>query len=171
VRAVLSFLALFALYYACGHFALASPWGERWAVEPWVRANVATALAAASPLGITARAEDRTIVTDRPLLDVNQGCDGLDAALIVVAAIASFPAVWPARWPGILLGCAALFALNARRIGTLLWTAVHHPAWLETLHVDVWQPLMMLAAFGLFLLWSTWLPPRFAPAGSAGKGR
>jgi exosortase/archaeosortase family protein len=157
-RAIGTFLGLFALYYVVGHFALESAWGERFVLEPWTRSNVRLALASVAPLGLEANAEGRTIITDRPLLNVNRGCDGTGAALIVIAAIAAFPARWSARWPGILVGLAGVYAINAVRIATLLWAAVHRPTWLDTLHVDVWQPAMMVFSFGLFLLWSLTLP-------------
>ena len=164
---VVSFLGLFGLYVFLGHLLLSSAWGTRLLVNPWTHGNVRCAAAVSSVVGLDARASGRDLQAGQTGLDVNKGCDGTSAALIVGGAILAFPATWRSRGLGVALGIMAVFAVNAIRIASLLLVAVRWPARLDFFHVDIWQPLMMLIAFGLFLGWGVWLAGSSAVARSA----
>ena len=55
------------------------------------------------------------------------------------------------------LGAIAVFGLNIIRLVNLVLVAVRWPDWLDFFHIYVWQTLMVILAFGVFLLWGTWL--------------
>lgn len=152
-RWVVRFLVLFAVWIGVGHVLLTIAPVERGFVEPWTAANIATAVRLAAVLGIDATAEGTQMRAGQHPLDVEKGCDGTSALVILVSAMLGFPASWRARVGGLVLGVGIVFVVNAFRLATLLWVAVHWPTRLEFFHVDLWQPAMMVVAFGTFLAW------------------
>jgi exosortase H (IPTLxxWG-CTERM-specific) len=93
-------------------------------------------------------------------VNINNGCNGVEAMLILLASIVAFPASMKARAVGLLLGALAVQALNAVRIITLYLLGAYHPRLFDLFHTAVWQIVIILAAIGFFLAWSA----RVAPA-------
>jgi exosortase H (IPTLxxWG-CTERM-specific) len=93
-------------------------------------------------------------------VNINNGCNGVEAMLILLASIVAFPASMKARAAGLLLGALAVQALNAVRIITLYLLGAYHPRLFDLFHTAVWQIVIILAAIGFFLAWSA----RVAPA-------
>jgi exosortase/archaeosortase family protein len=87
-------------------------------------------------------------------VNINNGCNGVEAMLILLACIVSFPASWRARMAGLFLGAVAVQLLNAVRIVTLYLLGAYHPRLFEIFHTAVWQIVIILAAIGFFLAWS-----------------
>jgi len=146
------FLALFGAALVAGHAVLALPPVERGFARPWTSVEVQLAAVVLGASGLPARAEagGQLVAHTGVRLDVNRGCDGLDALAILTAAILAFPAGWRARLAGLAVGALAMFVTNALRIASLMLVAVRWPQRLDFFHVDVWQPAMMLVAFALF---------------------
>ncbi len=93
-------------------------------------------------------------------VNINNGCNGVEAMLILLASIVAFPASMKARAIGLLLGALAVQALNAIRIITLYLLGAYQPRLFDLFHTAVWQIVIILAAIGFFLAWSA----RVAPA-------
>ena len=93
-------------------------------------------------------------------VNINNGCNGVEAMLILLASIVAFPASMKARAIGLLLGALAVQVLNAIRIVTLYLLGAYQPRLFDLFHTAVWQIAIIMAAIGFFLLWSS----RVAPA-------
>ncbi len=87
-------------------------------------------------------------------VNINNGCNGVEAMLILLACIVSFPASWRARLTGLLLGAVVVQFLNAIRIVSLYLLGVYQPKLFDLFHTAVWQIVIILAAIGFFLVWS-----------------
>ncbi len=87
-------------------------------------------------------------------VDIKNGCNGLEAMLLLVAAIFAFPATWGSRVSGILAGSLAVQALNVVRIVSLFLLGRYYPQVFQLFHTGVWQILIILVGVGIFLLWS-----------------
>ena len=87
-------------------------------------------------------------------VNINNGCNGVEAMLILLASIIAFPASLRARGIGLLLGAIAVQVLNAIRIVTLYLLGAYQPRLFEMFHTAVWQAIIILAAIGFFLMWS-----------------
>lgn len=105
-------------------------------------------------LGQQAIVEGTLIKTDRFVVDVKNGCNGIEAIILLVAAIGAFPAPALMRLIGILAGAVLLQLINIIRIASLVWLGAHHPNVFQMFHVAVWQTLIILVSLALFLLWS-----------------
>ena len=157
-RGVLSFLVLFAVYIVVGHLLFDVSWVERTLVDRWTSANTQLAAALAGPLGVDEpHVDGDRLVGHGGSVVVRRGCDGLTAVLILCSTVLAFPAPWPRRLVGLAAGTLAIFAVNAVRLASLLVVAVRWPARIEFFHIDVWQPMMVLISFVLFLTWGIFL--------------
>lgn len=89
-------------------------------------------------------------------LDVVRGCDALDPAAFLAAAILAFPAPLRRKLAGVAAGTFAIVALNVVRIAALSFAGSRWPAAVEALHVEVFQVGFILAVFLLWIGWARW---------------
>ena len=99
------------------------------------------------------------IRSPRFAVNINNGCNGVEAMLILLASILAFPASMKARVTGLLLGALAVQLLNAVRIITLYLLGAYQPRLFDLFHTAVWQIVIILAAIGFFLVWSARVAP------------
>jgi exosortase H (IPTLxxWG-CTERM-specific) len=86
-------------------------------------------------------------------VDVRNGCNGIEAALLLLAAMLAFPAPAKARSAGIAVGLLAIQGVNLFRIVSLFWLGAHRRDVFELFHAAIWQTLLILLAVGIFLAW------------------
>jgi exosortase H (IPTLxxWG-CTERM-specific) len=94
------------------------------------------------------------IRSPRFALDVQNGCNGVEATILLVAAILAFPATLRSRLIGLAVASVAIELLNLVRLSSLFWLGEHHRRIFDFFHVGVWQMLVILAAIAIFVLWS-----------------
>ena len=85
-------------------------------------------------------------------LVVRRGCDGVEAWLLLVTALAAFPMPWRGRLRNMAYGTLLIYGLNLARIVTLFQLARTQPQWFDLAHGLVWQSIMVLAAAGFVLV-------------------
>jgi len=94
------------------------------------------------------------IQSPRFALDVRNGCNGVEAAILLAAAILGFPASLRSRLLGLGVASIAIELLNLVRLSSLFWLGEHDRRIFDFVHVAVWQSLIILAAIAIFILWS-----------------
>ena len=94
------------------------------------------------------------IRSPRFALDVKNGCNGVEAMILLAAAIFAFPATLRSRITGLVVASVAIQLLNLVRLTSLVWLGEHHRRVFDFFHVAVWQSLVILAAISIFILWS-----------------
>lgn len=87
-------------------------------------------------------------------LDVRNGCNGVEATILLAAAILAFPSTLRSRIAGLTIASVALGLLNVVRLSSLFWLGEHYRRVFDLFHVAVWQSLIILAAISMFVLWS-----------------
>ena len=87
-------------------------------------------------------------------LDVRNGCNGVEAVILLAAAIFAFPATLRSRLIGVSAASVAIELLNLVRLSSLFWLGEHYRHVFDFFHVAVWQSLVILAAISIFILWS-----------------
>lgn len=91
------------------------------------------------------------------------GCNGVEAVIILVAALLAFPrAPWAYRLLGILIGAITIQALNLLRIISLFYLGQWDRDVFNWAHLYVWEVLIMLDVLVVFLIWIRSLPRRQA---------
>jgi exosortase H (IPTLxxWG-CTERM-specific) len=123
-------------------------------VVPFTELLVRVSTALLAVLGEKAVSFGTVIQSSAFAVDVKNGCNGIEAALLLVAAMLAFPASPKRRAQGIAAGLAVIQGVNLFRIVSLFWLGVHHRAVFELFHAAVWQTALILLAVGIFLAWS-----------------
>jgi len=100
-------------------------------------------------------------------VSIERGCNGIEAVIILVAALAAFPSTWTQKLVGFAFGFVAIQALNLVRIISLFYMGQWSMIWFEWFHLYLWQALIIIDALVVWLLWLRWIsrrPPVNAPA-------
>lgn len=100
-----------------------------------------------------------TVSSSKFGVNINNGCNGVEAMLILLASIVAFPASMKARIAGLLLGALAVQLLNEIRIVSLYLLGAYQPRLFDLFHTAVWQIVIIMAAIGFFLVWSARVAP------------
>ena len=159
-RFLIVFVALLAVAFA-GEL---TPWGQAWLVTPWTDsvARVSGALMRVFDASITTSGNVIGATGSPFAVSIEAGCNGVEATLVLVAAMLAFPAPWRHRVRGMLIGVAAVQALNVLRVVSLFYLGRWNEDAFEWAHLYVWQALIML---DVLIVWVVWV--RFAPASAA----
>jgi exosortase H (IPTLxxWG-CTERM-specific) len=91
-------------------------------------------------------------------ISIERGCNGVEAVIIVIAAMLAFPAPWKHKLVGIVLGFFAIQGLNLVRIVSLFYLGQWNRTWFDWFHLYLWQALIVLDALVVFLVWLRYLP-------------
>lgn len=86
-------------------------------------------------------------------LNIEFGCNGLEAFMIYVAAILSFPATIFNKSAGIVIGFIILQVINILRIASLGLVGIYLREYFDYFHIYVAQSMMIFVSFIIFLLW------------------
>ena len=137
---------------------------QRVAVLPWT-AGIASASASLMTL-----VDPQVVASGKVLrssatgfgVSIEAGCNGVEAALILIAAMLAYPAPWRHRVIGMLAGLAAVQALNIVRVISLFYVGQWSPRAFEWSHLYLWQALIMLDVLIVFLVWVRTIPATHA---------
>ena len=154
------FLLIFVVLLALSFGIELTPWAQAWFVKPWTDtvARLSGALMHAFDSTITTSGNVIASSASTFAVSIEAGCNGVEATLVLVAAMLAFPATWPHRMTGILLGVATVQVLNIVRVVTLFYLGQWNVDVFEWAHLYVWQALIML---DVLIVWVVWV--RFAP--------
>ena len=95
-------------------------------------------------------------------------CNGVEATLILWAAMLAFPAPLGYKIKGLLIGTLTVHVLNIMRIISLVYLGVYKPEWFHWVHWYVWDALIMIDIIIVFLAWIRLMPTRqHAQSGNA----
>jgi len=97
-------------------------------------------------------------------VSIEAGCNGVEATLVLVAAIIAFPASWRHRLRGIGIGIVAVQALNILRVVSLFYLGRWNRDVFEWAHLYVWQALIMLDVLIVWVIWVRLAPDTRTPA-------
>jgi exosortase H (IPTLxxWG-CTERM-specific) len=156
---MLRFVAIFAVL-ALGLFAAElTPPAQEWVVGPWTEGVARAAAFSLTVFDSSVIASGRLLVNPwtGQGVSIEAGCNGLEAVIVLTAAMIAFPAPWPQRAMGIAVGGVAVQLLNLVRIGTLYYLARWNTSVFEWVHLYLWQPLIMLDVLVVWLLWLNWV--------------
>lgn len=89
--------------------------------------------------------------------DITRGCTAFVAMGFLTVAILAYRADLRPKLLGLAVGIPALLALNLVRLVHLFYLGVYRPDLFRLAHQVVWQAVIVLAVFGLWHAWRTWL--------------
>ena len=89
---------------------------------------------------------------------IERGCNGVEAVIILFAAIFAFPAPIKNKLIGFTIGFFAIQLLNLVRIVSLFYLGQWNQVAFEWFHLYLWQALIILDALVVWLVWLRTLP-------------
>ncbi|MCC6506426.1 MAG: exosortase H [Aquimonas sp.] len=101
-------------------------------------------------------------------VQIAPGCDGIEAVIILIAALGAFPAPWRLKFYGAVIGFFAIQALNVVRIISLFYLGQWDRVWFDWFHLNLWQALIIMDALGVWLIWLRYLPKPARVVASSG---
>jgi exosortase H (IPTLxxWG-CTERM-specific) len=153
-RPEVRFLVLFLAVLA-GSFALLAwkPVNDH-VVEPFTGL-----VAVASGVGLELVGEDITrqgtiLRTPTFAVNIRNGCNGVEAMVILLAAVVAFPASWRARLVGLGIGIVGIQLVNLVRVMALFLTGAYLPRFFDSSHTVIWQTVVIASAIALWLFWA-----------------
>jgi exosortase H (IPTLxxWG-CTERM-specific) len=153
-RRELTFLILFVVLLG-GSFTLVSlNWVNDHVIEPFTGGIAKVSGATLDLLGQDVRMQGTIIRGKRFAVNIRNGCNGVEAMLIFLAAVLAFPAPWKARLLGLVIGIVAIQAVNLIRVVALYLTGAYFPSWFDASHTVVWQTVVILFSVLLWILWA-----------------
>lgn len=86
-------------------------------------------------------------------VSIEPGCNGVEATIVLVAAMLAFPSSWKMKAWGIGLGFIAVQFVNLLRVVSLFFIGQWNLEVFEFAHLYMWQALIMLDVLVVWLLW------------------
>ncbi|MDJ0657622.1 MAG: exosortase H [Xanthomonadales bacterium] len=91
-------------------------------------------------------------------VSIEAGCNGVEAVIILFAAIFAFPAPFRYQLLGFGIGFIAIQSLNLVRIISLFYLGQWSMTAFKWFHLYLWQALIILDALVVWLVWLRYLP-------------
>jgi exosortase H (IPTLxxWG-CTERM-specific) len=98
---------------------------------------------------------------------IERGCNGVEALIILFAALFAFPAPLKNKIVGFAIGFVAIQGLNLVRIISLFYLGQWNQVAFEWFHLYLWQALIILDALVVWLVWLRTLPQAKAQRAAA----
>jgi exosortase H (IPTLxxWG-CTERM-specific) len=157
-RREITFLVLFIILLGGGFTLISVNWVNDHVIEPFTAVVARASGSALDVLGQHVTMQGTIIRNARFSVNIRNGCNGVEAMLIFLAAVLAFPAPWRSRLTGLALGIAAIQIVNLVRVVALFLTGVYFPKLFDTSHTVIWQTVVILAGVLLWIWWASRLP-------------
>jgi exosortase H (IPTLxxWG-CTERM-specific) len=162
-RRELTFLVLFVVLLGGGFTLISVNWVNDHAIEPFTAGIARASGVALNLLGQHVTQNGTILRNARFAVNIRNGCNGVEAMLIFLAAVLAFPASWRSRITGLVLGTIAIQIVNLIRVVALFLTGIYFPRIFDTSHTVIWQTIVILVGVLLWIFWAN----RFATPASA----
>jgi len=100
-------------------------------------------------------------------VSIEAGCNGVEAAIVLIAAIIAFPASWGSRLMAIILGFLAIQVMNITRIISLFYLGNWNMDVFSWIHLYLWPALIMLDVLIVFVVYLRYLSSKKIPTEAA----
>ena len=156
LRFFVTFLVIQALLFGLE----LTPWAQAHFVVPWTNAlaRISTWLVTVFDPNVMAIGKIMRSTTNGFAVSIEAGCNGVEATIVLLAAILAFPAPWRSKLVGLAAGIVAVQGLNIVRVISLFYLGQWDREWFEWAHLYVWQALIMLDVLIVWLVWVRTLP-------------
>jgi exosortase H (IPTLxxWG-CTERM-specific) len=163
-RKEIQFLVLFVALLGAGFTLISVHWVNDHVIEPFTGGIARTSGAALNLLGQHVTMQGTVIRSSRFAVNIRNGCNGVEAMLIFLAAVLAFPASWKSRLAGLALGILAIQVVNLIRVVALFLTGIYFPKIFDTSHTVIWQTIVILFGVVLWIFWANRFATPPAPA-------
>ncbi len=100
-------------------------------------------------------------------VSIEAGCNGVEATIVLIAAVVAFPATWRQRLAAIGIGFLAIQAMNILRIISLFYLGNWDMDIFSWVHLYLWPTLIMLDVLIVFVVYLRYIGGGEQPAEAA----
>ncbi|MDB5849452.1 MAG: xrtH [Rhodoferax sp.] len=86
-------------------------------------------------------------------VSIEAGCNGIEACIVLFAAVMAFPAGWRYKMLGLAVGFTAVQLLNVVRVISLFYLGQWNKDVFTFAHEYLWQALIMVDVLVVWLIW------------------
>lgn len=124
-------------------------------VQPFTRGLATLSATLVTPFDDSVTAQGRVLQFEDSGFGVSieSGCNGVEAMIVLFAAVLAYPANWRARGLALAAGFFAIQVLNLARIISLLYLGNWNTEVFTWVHLYLWPVLIMLDVLVVFLLY------------------
>lgn len=135
-------------------------------IQPFTELLANISIAMIVPFDDTVIAQGRILrdATTGFAVSIEAGCNGVEAAIVLIAGILAFPASVQHKMIAILAGFVFVQALNILRIISLFYLGQWNYTVFELFHLYLWPVLIMLDVLVVFAIYLQWLGRRHPEA-------
>ena len=128
-------------------------------IQPFTGLLATVSTAVVMPFDDTVIAQGRILrdATTGFAVSIEAGCNGVEAAIVLIAGIVAFPASLKNKVIAILAGFLFVQALNIVRIISLFYLGQWNYSVFEWFHLYLWPVLIMLDVLIVFAIYLQWL--------------
>ena len=157
---MIRFFVLFVVVLAVLFGLELTPWAQEWFVVPWTNtlATISTSIVTMFDPNVVATGKVIRSATNGFAVSIEAGCNGVEATLVLLAAMLAFPAPWRHKIVGFIIGVLAVQLLNIVRVISLFYLGQWNFEAFEWAHLYVWQGLIMLDVLIVWLIWVRRVP-------------
>lgn len=133
-------------------------------IQPFTGLLATISTAVILPFDDTVIAQGRVLrdATTGFAVSIESGCNGVEAAIVLIAGIVAFPASLKNKVVAILAGFLFVQALNIVRIISLFYLGQWNYTVFEWFHLYLWPVLIMLDVLIVFAIYLQWLGKQHA---------
>jgi exosortase H (IPTLxxWG-CTERM-specific) len=166
---MIRFFFLFLLIQGVLFAAELTPPGQEYVVVPFTSAiaSVSATIVQAFDDRVVAYGKILQNIDNGFAVSIEAGCNGIEATIVLIAAILAFRAPWKYRLVGLGVGFATIQVMNLLRIITLFYIGQWDKTIFDWAHLYIWQALIMLDALVVFVLWLRFMPDNREPKANA----
>lgn len=128
-------------------------------VQPFTGALAELSAAIITPFDDSVISQGRVLrhLENNFAVSIEAGCNGVEATIVLIAAVLAFPASWARRAIAIVLGFVAIQTLNIARIISLFYLGQWNIDVFTWSHLYLWPALIMLDVLIVFLVYLRYL--------------
>jgi len=152
ILAACLFVFFMGLFYALVH----NPYVGPEPFHPYLAFVAKTVARIVNLFGHEASVFNTVVESSQFSMRIVRGCDAIEPTAAFVAAVLASPVAFWTKFPGVLLGAAALGVVNIVRLVTLFFVGVYARGALDFMHEDMWQAAFIVLAICFWAIWVQW---------------
>jgi len=96
------------------------------------------------------------VSTNKFVVTVDYGCDGIQVCTLLMAAVLAFPSTVMQKVVGVVGGVLWLQAWNVMRVATLVAVGGFDRKLFEPTHIYIWPTLLVVICLATLMAWARW---------------
>lgn len=155
-RPVIQFFLLFGLIVLLFYLFYYSDWYAETLRTPLLNFQATISSTLLNWLGFETSVQGYAIQSNAFSINIKNGCDGLEATALFLAAVLVFPLPFKLKVPGLAFGFVTLFIANLLRIVGLFLIGYYWYDAFEFFHLHGGLVLFMVFAILIWFIWINW---------------